>query len=281
MGFCSRLYNELSRPGLSGFFDLTEGQDKVVNPGPTFGPHNTAQLTWRIFVVVFAIWALYDQVSERPDPEDTFIYLTNITYLLSCIYFISSLLCSISQVWSREMHVGSSRSVTPLERFSWLLFAVVLPSELIVVILYWGMVYDKDSSILDFFNILSHGLILPLVAFDGWAVGRIPIRAPHVLFSFLYGASYVVWTVIYMYINTTGGEDDDYYEPLYNFVKWKDDPSGTARIFLLLLFAAFPLMFLLCWFLSTFLPKRYVKESERLIGGYSLLSEECEVGENI
>lgn len=256
---CSRFCHELSRSGVSGFFDLNENDSKAVDPGPTFGPHGLLQLAWRIAVLVFVVVALIYDVSTALKPELTFAYLTNFTYLVSCVYLVFSLLCSIVEATSWGLRVDKT-SIRLHERATWFLFAVVMPGEVLVAVLYWVLVHDPETTA-DFFNYLSHGAIVPLVAIDGWVVGRIPLRAPQGLFVLLYAAGYAIWTIIYMHINTAEGGNDDDYEALYDFILWKDSPSTTAPVVLVLLFIICPFLFMLCWALSTLVPKRYRKYS--------------------
>mmetsp|Transcript_2786 Transcript_2786/g.5802 ORF Transcript_2786/g.5802 Transcript_2786/m.5802 type:complete len:272 (+) Transcript_2786:93-908(+) len=258
-GYCDRLRHELSRPCASGFCDLLEPDgETVIDPGLTFSPHGPVVLAWRITVLVLVVSALAVELNVgKPLRVPFFSYLTNTSYLLCCVYFVSSLSCSLAARAFGGVRAGAgmSAAATPLEKASWILFAVVQPGEILLTVLFWTLIYSPSLS-LDFFTFMSHGVLVPLVAIDGWVVGRIPLRAPQFLFSFLYHAGYVVWTFIHMLINKN---DYDY---IYHFVNWKESPSAAATMLALLLFIAFPLVFLLCWTLSTLVPKRYIIESE-------------------
>lgn len=201
----------------------------------------------------------------EPIPAAFFFYLTNITYLLLCVYFALSLSCSLAARASGGAREGIDSLVarssggardgidaTTLEKVSWLRFTVVEPAEIFLTIVYWALIYKPDS-FQNIYKICSHTVIVVVLTIDGWVVGRIPFRVPQFLFIFVYAACYTVWSYIHFLIY----KNDDY-QWIYSFLNWKENPSMAAILAPAMLFIGCPFIFMLCWALSTLAPKRYI-----------------------
>jgi len=271
LGCCRRFRHELTRPCGSTFFDLVEPDgETTIDPGPAFSQHGPVVLAWRIVAFFFFTATLVLQLVEgNPFSLPFFSYVTSIFYLLSCVYFALSLLCSLvarASAGAREgidslaaRSSGGAREgidATPLEKASWLLFTVVEPGEILLTIVYWALIYTPDSA-QNIYTICSHGVIAVVLTIDGWVVGQIPFRVTQFLFMFVCTGCYAVWSYIHFLIY----KNDDY-EPIYSFLNWKENPSMAAIMALAMLFIGCPFIFMLCWALSTLRPKRYILQSK-------------------
>lgn len=81
-------------------------------------------------------------------------------------------------------------------KFYWSLHNVTLILSLMITLLYWGIVYDKDRDALDAVNLLTHGSNSIFMMIDLLIVSH-PIRLMHVIQPVLFGLAYGFFTYIY------------------------------------------------------------------------------------
>ena len=91
-------------------------------------------------------------------------------------------------------------------------------------------------------------------------LNRIPLRLTHGLCLVGYLATYLVWTIVYEFVDidnpwTTDddqGNNNMYDDHLYRALQWQDDPWGTTLAAAQLLLIAVPVAFLVAWGLSLY-----------------------------
>lgn len=237
-GCCGRLRAETKHRA----FDPKEAiLGQVINGPASFAPNGrwpllakTLLFGWTTSVMVDGLLD-YDPVSFYP------AYLTNVSLIITVIYFFSSWLNTVQSTLSSSSL--DNTSVTFWHNISWALYALAAPAEIIVTAGYWGMEWDGSMAVIGYRNIMVHGGVLLLVLFEGSFVNRIPLRLRHFAFLVFYLIGYFVWTLIHSVLeigNPTTPEDDD---SLYAVLQWKTDPLSTAKIAAIFMFVLAPIAF--------------------------------------
>ena len=110
-------------------------------------------------------------------------------------------------------------------------------------------------------EVMLHGGGAALIIIDGFLLNRIPLRMKRLIISEMYGAIFVLWTVIHAFsgIGNPRRDDDD---AIYDVLPWKNDPGKAVMYMVVILFVVNPTIFLLCWAVSRSLPKRLCVQGE-------------------
>ena len=179
-------------------------------------------------------------------------YLTNWTYGLACIYLLSS--CYHTLQSTILFRSSKNTNVTWSHTFTWALFSVAAPGEIVVTLGYWGLEWDGTSSAFFYRNIMIHGVIVAIVLIDGLILNRIPIRLTQYGVLLLYLTAYLIWTVVYELAEIgnpyTEGEDSD--DQLYSSLNWTESPVSTTVAAAQLLFVVVPIAFAMVYILSLY-----------------------------
>eukprot|EP00979_Chaetoceros_neogracilis_P005748 scaffold1075_cov246-Chaetoceros_neogracile.AAC.5 len=202
-----------------------------------------------------------------------FGHLTNMTLVLALFYQCLSTMLSVIALFhpghswfmprfrtkgapkGKESHydvddndddITTNNGCTPswILQLTWLLYSIVLPAEFLVAIGYWSFEYNPSLP-MAWINLYKHGIIGVLLLWDGNVVGRIPIRIKHCRGLFIYGISYLLWSVLFSYLKL-----GKRHGVIYGFMDWRKDPELAAAIAFLMLFVIGPLVFMVCWWVS-------------------------------
>ena len=111
----------------------------------------------------------------------------------------------------------------------WVLFYLAVSTAPIVLLVYWGFVYDPEVSEINFVAIAVHGLNGLLVFFDVFFSGM-PMRILHFYFVGIFAVVYVIFTVIYFYASGRNF--------VYSVLDY-DDNRAAAAGYTVLMVAAF------------------------------------------
>lgn len=246
---CQRVSAELRHPP----YNAKEPNGEVLHGPNTFGPTGLWILGLKTGLTVWAASVFFEGFFATPGKFHIFYlaYLTNWTYTLSSIYMISSWYHTLqSTILSRTSN--NNTNVTWFHTFTWILFSVVGPAEIVVALGYWGLEWDGTSAGFFYRNIMIHGVIVILVLVDGLFLNRIPIRPRQLSVLLVYLTAYLVWTIIYELANIgnpyTEGEDSD--DQLYAALNWTEEPLTTILAASQLLFVILPIAFAVVWGLS-------------------------------
>ena len=151
-----------------------------------------------------------------------------------------------------------------LIKSTWALFAIALPAEITITILFWTLeygTYDGDVYVI----VMEHGIAMVLIMIDGFVLSRIPLRMWQFILFETFVALYLLWNVIHAYSGIgnpyadgdTPTEDDD---AIYGSIAWKNNTTAAVVLVLGVLFAANPIIFMVCRTLSRLLPRRLCEE---------------------
>jgi hypothetical protein len=163
-----RLLSEWRLP----MFSTTDTNGKVIDLKATFNPSpekgyiavKAVFLVFNTFAVVNSIWV------EEPSKVFWLAFLTHWATIVSTLYLISSFLAFLI--------VRSFPQDTTLRavNIAWGLFTTAINVEVFVTIpTWWTIVFEKGDPVV-FRVIYEHGILLFMVALDGYIIHRIPIR---------------------------------------------------------------------------------------------------------
>ena len=250
---CNRLSTEF---GLS-IFSLQDASGKTMNVEETF--HHNSKAIWflKFLFVGFATSNLIVSLMQSDNMAFWFAFLTQWGILISTVYLFLSF--SAGTGWFPTTSNNKHKKATVWIRMVWAFFVASINSQVLISFLFWGTVYD--GGIINYNMIFGHGLLLLIVAIDGYIINRTPIRFKQIFFVYLVSLSYTTWTLIHGLATelgnpTTEGDDDG----LYSIINWCQRPLPTLLIVVSLHCAVIPILFAFTWGLSAAIPGKYLVE---------------------
>ena len=141
------------------------------------------------------------------------------------------------------------------------MFAIALPAEIMITILYWVLEFDGE---VEYVSFMVHGGGMVLVVIDGFLLSRIPLRIKQFLLFETFTILYLIWNVVHAYSgigNPYNGESQDD-DAIYGSLAWKNKTKAAAMLSAGIAFVANPVLFLLCWAFARILPKRLCDKDE-------------------
>ena len=227
-------------------------------------------------------------------------YLTNWAQVVSVIYLILSFLLSASAFLSSSSSNSHSRteeeheqqgqeqdqehvqwqedhvmkkelsSLSIWHKITWAAFLISFNVEVFVVLLYWGLVYTSytipEDKKIYYSTVFAHGILLLVVGFDGLVLNRTPVRFRQIGFAYIVPILFLIWSLIHSTLDI-GNPDKEGKDPeadddaIYTPLNWKQRPTRSLTISLILTFVGVPLMFLAVWFISILSPHRYAADN--------------------
>ncbi|KAL3822566.1 hypothetical protein ACHAXA_007677 [Cyclostephanos tholiformis] len=252
-------------------FDLVE-QD-ALNPAvddtplslcvvETFSPHPRILYTGaKISLVAWIVSVVGMSIANTTHKSFWLAYLTHWVLVISTAYIILSVLSAVYLALhppARSDNLDGVMGV--LVKSTWALFAIAAPGQVMVTILYWTLEFDVDDEV-TYVNVMTHGIVMLVIMFDGFILSRIPIRMKQFVLFESVAALYILWTIIHDYSGIgnpyadgeTSTQNDD---AIYESIAWKNNIDGAAIICVVALIVANPVIFMACRTLSRLLPRR-------------------------
>ena len=191
------------------------------------------------------VGAMIDQELNYAGLEYYFIFLTNWTLIVQCVYLV--LACYVTHSL-REL-VASGEHGTELEmplsvKTLWLLQGVLVPGTCLVFLLYWGLVFDGT---IHTFTIPTHGVNF-LVQLADLLISSQPYLLLHGLYFFAYCMLFLAWSLIHYATGVGDGKGNRY---IYSSLDWSN-VSGTSSLALFILLLVVPLCNCFFWALVTY-----------------------------
>ena len=271
-GCCGRLRSELrcSYP----LFSLEEQGGRALDVKGTFAPtlcnSMWASLAVRVALFGLCLAGMIYSIAVAWNPLDgkvSWVYfLTHWTLTITVLYFVLVTTLHISAMRTKDgedgvrflyQPSGPSEVPSKLVRFTWAIYAIAMPANIIVVLLYWTLDYQPGVSSVDFHNIFRHAISCALIFIDANVLSTVPLRAKQVVFPWLYAVVYVIWTIINSYAGIGDGEwpDEDADQTneddaLYSVIDWKHNPAKASVYAVVIVFVALPLVYLFTWTFS-------------------------------
>lgn len=158
--------------------------------------------------------------------------------------------------------------------FDQILFAISLPTEILIAILYWTLQFDGS---IDYVSGMLHAGIIGPLLIDGFILNRIPLRMKQLIPNLIFCGAYIIWSLIHAYsgmgnpYNNGVDQDDD---GIYSSIAWRNNPARSGIICGGVFFIGYPVIFMICRLLSRLPPMRCCEEEDRKF-------EAGETGENV
>ena len=235
----------------------------------TFSPHpRIPYIFTRACLAGWIISVMGMSIAKQKYKSFWLAYLTHWGLVIASAYVVLSTTCAMYLAMrphpAARIDNSDGNAMGPLVKCTWAMFAVAFPAQVVVTILYWTLVYDADDEIA-YLNLMTHGIVMVLVAIDGLILSRIPLRMRQIVFSETFAFLFVLWTIVHAYSGMgnpyANGEDaarDD--DAIYDSVAWQNNPDGAAIVSVVVLFVVNPVIFLACRALSRLLPGRSCEE---------------------
>lgn len=240
----------------SPFFSLKEPNEQIIDVKATFAPQPYAITIFiRAVFLIFTLVALIFDTITWNGKFNWIVYLTNWGCIYTLLYQIPILACSIKpNLLSQPPESVENNQPSLLVRFLWSMYTVAITTEITIVILYWVVLYEPGS-VVDFSNVVMHGVLAACLLIDGIFVSTIPLRWKHFLFVEFASIVYVIWSVIQSFIQNRG--------PMYSVLDWKNNPVVAIIYVIIVIFGLLPLCYLLIWGISIFSYKMKCDGSRR------------------
>eukprot|EP00439_Symbiodinium_sp_Y106_P013470 s277_g1.t3 len=194
----------------------------------TFLGHAVAHILWRL------------------EEGDGWYYWAYLTHIAVWVEVVSEILLVILAIQGyRSLSAPRLSTLPTLVRVEMAIYAIVLPTSLLVVVLYWTLVrpiWDVVSGVEDvpsYLSIFVH-LLNFILLIIGLFLSRLPYSINRVGWSLLFGFGYVAWTIIHFLAQIGSPRECDQYPtreecPLYDAWDW-NNPTIPTIISVSLLF---------------------------------------------
>ena len=233
----------------------------------TFSPHPRVPYIGVkiIFIEAWIVSVMPMSITSYTYPSFWLAYGTNWGLVVTTAYIILSSLSAVYLVINPPANPDELKGgVGVLIKSTWALFAIALPAEIVITILFWTLEFDADDGVA-YLSLMVHGIAMILIMIDGFVLSRIPLRMKQFILFELFTALYFLWNVIHAYSGIgnpyadgdTPTEDDD---AIYGSIAWKNNTTAAVILVLGVLFAANPIIFMVCRTLSRLLPRRLCEE---------------------
>jgi len=230
---------------------LREPSGQYIDVADSFAPASNRFHHIIIVRVVFLVWSIASlalSISKEED-EDRFLYLGYLTHqglIFSIAYQMSVCVLTLQRESLKQPNPDFQEGLSTSLKITWFLYALCVPTEIVITLLYWVLVYDGQGNIY-YVTVFTHGILVFLILIDGNFVARIPLRLKQIVFVVIYGILYIVWTFIHSVSGIGNGSKDG--EGIYDVLNWKDKPEKTAIVSAIICFVVIPVIYMLAWLL--------------------------------
>jgi len=221
----------------------------VANSFAPISPHYHHVMILRALLPVWSIVSLGLSIHTQ-EKANRFIYLGYATrqgLIFSIAYQISAFILTLHRTCLTQPNPDSQDMLSKPLKVVWFLYALSVPCEILITLLYWGFDYDKDYKTW-YSMFYCHGVIAIMLLLDGNLIARIPLRIKQILFVEIYGLLYIIWTYIHSVNGIGNGNKDG--DLIYDVIDWKGNPFKSLIISLIVLLVVAPLCFMFAWVLS-------------------------------
>ena len=223
----------------------------------TFSPRpRLVYINLKMFLAAWIIAILTMSIDQATYPNYWLAYLTHWGFTIAAMYAVMSPICAIylalhppstSPDTLTCCGTGSGGVAGCLVKTTWALLAIVVPAEVMISILFWGLEYESGDSV-SYVTVMVHGGTMVLLLIDGFVLSRIPLRLKQFVFFESFSFLYLLWNVIRAYPSEIVSQDDD---AIF---------SSSIVLFVVVLLVANPIIYGFCWLLSRLLQLRLRSE---------------------
>ncbi|GFH44000.1 hypothetical protein CTEN210_00474 [Chaetoceros tenuissimus] len=234
-------------------FSKEDANEKEVDLVETFSPSPKGFIiASKIMLLAVSTFNFVTSILNYNDNKEMWpMFLTKWGFMLGYSYLLSSTVTVISPL--------------KLMKLTWGLFAATINIQMFITINYWVLVYNGSTE--PFSSYYEHGIFFILLALDGFAVHRYPLRFKQIFLVWAVLIPFLIWSIIHsklgignsLHNDRPDATDDD---ALYGTLNWTERPKGAGILSALLICVAVPLIFIITWGLSVLVPRRYVVVTE-------------------
>eukprot|EP00567_Pseudictyota_dubia_P003238 CAMPEP_0197456188 /NCGR_PEP_ID=MMETSP1175-20131217/42718_1 /TAXON_ID=1003142 /ORGANISM="Triceratium dubium, Strain CCMP147" /LENGTH=366 /DNA_ID=CAMNT_0042990221 /DNA_START=68 /DNA_END=1168 /DNA_ORIENTATION=+ len=214
------------------------------------------------FLIMLEI-LIQNLLATSPDARWFFMaYLTHWGLVVALAYQLSALAGMVLRRTVMVQTQDGNDKCNILLLISWALFAVALPAEVILSVLYWALVHEQGDPV-SYQIVMLHGGISVLLLIDGFFVGSVPLRIKQVLFLMVFCVCYLLWTVVFAESDIRNPDKANNDDAIYDALEWNRNPEGSAILSAMCAFVVPPIVFSSFWALSLATRRIY----QRDVGG--------------
>jgi len=245
---------------------------KTLSPSPRL-PYIGAKL----FIMAWAISTLSLSIVKFDFPSFWIVYLTHWGFIVTTAYTIMSFFSAVYLAMRPPANPGVLEGGVGLfAKITWALFSVTLPTEILITILYWALVFDYSEDEVVYHSVMAHGGMVPAIMIDGFLLSCLPLRMKQFILLETGAFLFVLWSIIHAFSGignpyVDSGEKSD--DAIYTSLAWKNNTVGAVIVALIVLFVVSPIIFLFCRALSRIRPRRMCEEG---VGQQIYKGQHCE-----
>lgn len=231
---------------------LKEPSGQYIDIANSFAPVSPRYHHVMILRALLPVWSIVSLglSIHTQEKANRFIYLGYATrqgLIFSIAYQIAAFILTLHRPCLTQPYPDSQDMLSKPVKAVWFLYALSVPLEILITLLYWTLDYDKDSKIW-YSTIYCHGIIAIMLLVDGNLIARIPLRIKQMLFVEIYALLYMIWSLIHSMSGIGNGNREG--DLIYDVMDWEDKTIMTIIIALIVLLVVTPLCFMLAWVLS-------------------------------
>lgn len=234
------------------------------------------RIVWFLYILVWLIASLARFAPPDRDGPRWLIYITNQAYLLlvvgsgaitlltiayAVVYLVnkSKLQRFYPQPASSPTDVYEQDNIAWFVKICWLLYVMGGSVAIMVVIGYWGFVYDPNCvsvmtanvtincPVADVYSVHVHLINAVLIVLDLY-MSRIPYQLLHIFYPPVFSIVWVIFSLIYFAAGGTNTVDGERY--IYEVLDYGNNPGLAAGLDIVLILGpvfGFIILFLLGW----------------------------------
>mmetsp|Transcript_3465 Transcript_3465/g.6575 ORF Transcript_3465/g.6575 Transcript_3465/m.6575 type:complete len:241 (+) Transcript_3465:172-894(+) len=189
------------------------------------------------------VWSMQNFVDSNGGGQfgKWFVYLTHWGVLLELTY----LGFRAFTTWKSQLETPEQGPEFPwFVKATWLLRNITLPATFTIFLLYWVMVFEPSRGV-KAISVVTHGANFLVMVVDAALVSS-PFLLVHTLHFWLFGATYVLFTLVYYGAGGTNPSGGGY---IYSALDWGGSPSRAAIVSIAILLVLIPLLCFLFYLL--------------------------------
>ena len=218
---------------------------------------------YRLIIAGYCLgWILYSGFDYVNGKEKWFIYLTNWGFTFVTLYYIWATVVSFLH------HFGATNSVAGMQMKAtrnhdsdaeggeglgasvddfeeppvsmswyhkglWVIFNIAANAAILITPLYWILIFCGKTSGLD---VTTH-LLNSVVMVADLMLSKTPVRILHVVYAWILGVCYILFTVIFWAADWTNARDEPY---IYSYVDYNETPGFSSGLMIGFVFVGQP-----------------------------------------
>lgn len=253
---------------LSSSNDPSE-EEAIMDVVRTFSPRpRAAYIFAKVFIAAWIVSIMASSITKATHSSFWMAYLTHWGLVVTAAYALMSVFVAAYFAMRPPENPGAPEGgKLLLVKITWALFAIALPGEIVITILFWVLEFDGTVR---YVSVMVHGGALVLVAIDGFLLSRIPLRMKQFFLYESFSVIYILWSVIHAYSgigNPYNDGVDKTDDAIYDSLAWKNNVANAAILSVGVVFVFNPIVFLFCRAVSRMFPRRLIEEVDKTFQG--------------